>query len=90
MDVKEQKLLSRKRVEMVVEFENATPSYAEVKKKVAAEAKVSEDVVAVQHVYGTFGQRKAKVIANVYDSKEALDKIEQKPKVKAEKKTEGA
>jgi ribosomal protein S24E len=86
MDVKEQKLLSRKRVVLDVPFEKATLPYAEVRKKVAAEVKASEDVVAVQHVYGAFGKRQAKVIANVYESKEALAKFEPKPKVKDDKK----
>jgi len=84
MEMKEQKLLSRKRVTLDVPFEKATLPYPEIKKRIAAELKVSEDVIAVQHVYTAFGKRQAKVIANVYDNKEALAKFE--PKVKVEKK----
>ena len=79
-----QPLLGRKRVTMHIDFEKATPQYGEVRKKVAADLKVAEDVLAIQHVYGTFGQRKAKVVVNVYDSKEQLAKIEPKPKAKKE------
>ena len=37
------------------------------------ELKVKEEVVSLLHAYPHFGREKTKVIANVYESKEALD-----------------
>ena len=81
----EQPFLDRVRVVGEVVFEKATPSYAEVAKELAGQFKLPEDAVAVQHVYTSFGMTKAKVIANVYNSKDSLIKFEPKKKEKKAK-----
>ena len=77
-------LLSRVEVQFDLSFPAATPSLADVKKLVAEKMKTAEELVVVQKIATQFGLRKAKVSAYIYDSKEAHDKIEPKPKVKKE------
>lgn len=83
-------LLSRRSVEVLIEHKGAvTPSKAFVKKSLSEFLKVSEDLISVLHIYSGFGTNSAKIIANVYGSKEALEAIEvkkKKPKAKKEKK----
>ena len=81
----EQPFLDRVRVVGEVVFEKATPSYAEVAKELAGQLKAPEDAVAIQHIYTSFGMTKAKVIANVYHSKDSLIKFEPKKKEKKAK-----
>ena len=82
---KKQPLLGRKLVSGTLNFEKATPSYAEVKKDIAGKTKSSEEVIVVKNVYTAFGARNATFEAVVYDSPEALKSIELQ-----KKKTEGA
>ncbi len=81
----ENKLLERVEVEAEVTYDAATPSYQQVSEQLAATLKVPAEKLAIAHVYPAFSYRKAKVIARVYDSAEALEKIEKikkKPKKK--------
>jgi len=80
---KDNKLLGRKEVTAVMNFDKATPKYDDVKAGLASKFKVEAANIAVQHVYTKFGQTSATVHARIYDSAEQLAKIEPKPKVKA-------
>jgi len=86
MEVKfnENKLLHRKEVTGTLAFTGATPSNKEVQTKIAEHFKVTPEQVAVKHIYTDFGKTSAKFEANVYDSKEALDKLEPKKKAVAQ------
>jgi len=85
MDIKitENKLLHRKEVTGTLAFTGATPSNKEVQAKLAEHFKVAPEQVAVKHIYTDFGKPFAKYEANIYDSKEALLKIEPKKKAVA-------
>lgn len=78
--MKTQPLLGRKAVVHEVNFEKVTPSNAEARKHVAEHLKVAEEVVAVRHVYTSYGEHKAKIHAYVYDSKKEFDTFEPKKK----------
>jgi len=70
-------LLKRKRVTAEIEhFKKATPSKREILKTLAEKLKVSEDKILLLHAYPHFGREKTKIIANVYESKEALEAVE--------------
>lgn len=83
-------LLARKSIEVIIEHKGApTPSGASIKKSLSEHLKVSEDLILISHIYPSFGSNFAKVIANIYSSKESLEAIEikkKKPKAKKEKK----
>jgi ribosomal protein S24E len=85
----ESPLLSRKEIKAEVIFEKATPSNDEVAKDIASKTKSSPELIVVKHIYTKFGETKADVEAYIYQSKEALEKIEPRKKVKAGEKKEG-
>jgi len=80
-------LLNRKRVTYLLEHtEKSTPKKEDVKKEIAKDLKVSEDLISVRHIYPHFGVEKAKIIAHVYKSKEDLERFE---KINKRKKKHG-
>ena len=79
---KHNQLLSRTEVQVNLPYPAATPSMPDVKKTVAHLTKSAEDVIIVKKIANRYGEKSALVTAYVYDSKEAMDKIEPKPKVK--------
>lgn len=87
---KEEPLLSRTLLKAALEFEKATPSYAEVTSLLASNLKMDEKLVAIRHVYNVFGAKKAEVIAYVYSDEAKKQLIEPKVKEKKEKKAKEA
>jgi len=89
LELKEQKespLLSRKEVTAVLSFpQKATPSNADVQKQLADAVKADQKTVVVKQILTRYGEQTADVRAYVYDSEDALKKIEPKSK-KEEKK----
>ena len=83
---KEEPLLSRTIVTANLEFEKATPSYPEITALLATHLKADEKLVALRHVYNSFGAKKAEVIAYVYNDEAKKQFIEPKLKEKKEKK----
>ncbi len=88
-NIKETKnmVFERKEVEAVVSAESS-PSNKEVAELLSKKMNVSEDSVKIKGIYGQFGSKEFKVLANVYKSKEDKNKIERKTKkeLEAEKK----
>ncbi|MBI4143578.1 hypothetical protein HY487_01695 [Candidatus Woesearchaeota archaeon] len=83
-ETKEEPLLSRKLVKASLEFEKATPSYAEVNSLLASNLKSDEKLVAIRHIYNSFGAKKADVFAYVYNDEAKKQLIE--PRLKEGKK----
>ena len=79
----EEPLLSRTMLKANVSFEKATPSYQELTSLIASKAKAEEKLVAIRHVYTSFGKGNAEVIAYVYKDEAKKQFIE--PKVKEKK-----
>ncbi len=70
-------LLKRKRITAEIEhFKKATPSKENIVKTLADKLKIPEDQISLLHAYPHFGREKTKVIANIYESKEALEVVE--------------
>lgn len=96
----EMPLLSRKRINLEVNFDGATPSQKEILSNLSEKLKTKEELIHVRHIYTKFGEPKAKVIAHIYNNAEDLKDIEeikkkkkqkegeQKPEAKEEVKTE--
>src|SRR3989344_1691283 len=90
----EMKLLSRKRVTLVMENKGATPSRAELIKEIAKKFKTKEDLVIIKHIYQQFGSNRTKLIVHLYEDKEKMKIFEHKDLLKKhykkEEKQEGA
>ena len=84
---KDEPLLSRTMIKATIEFEKSTPSYTEITSLLAANLKADEKLVAIRHVYNSFGDRKAEIEAYVYKDEAKKQLIEPKKK---EKKTAAA
>lgn len=70
-------LLNRQRVSVRVVFDGgATPSILQFKELIASKLKVNKDLVAIRHVYQSYGFPKAKVIAHIYKTREELLRLE--------------
>ena len=89
-EIKDEPLLSRKFVKAYVEFEKSTPSYAEVTSSLSSNLKTNEKLVAIRHIYNSFGAKKAEVIAYVYSDEDKKQFIEPKSKEKKDKKAKEA
>ena len=79
---KEEPLLSRTMLKATLEFENSTPSYAEVTSLLAGNLKSDEKLIVIRHVYTSFGDKKAEVQAYVYKDEAKKQLIEPKKKEK--------
>jgi ribosomal protein S24E len=90
VEQKKNQLLSRKEIRARLSYEQATPSNDELKKQLATAMKVGADVLSIQHIYPAYGDKKAEVMFNVYDSAEIMKKVEpeKKPKKAAAQKKE--
>ena len=84
----EEPLLSRTKVEATIVFENATPSYKELTTSLASHLKSDEKLIAIRHVYTSFGNKQAKVHAYVYADEAKRQFVE--PKLKEKKAAPGA
>ena len=87
---KEEPLLARTMVKASLEFEKSTPSYAEVTSLLAGNLKSDEKLIAIRHIYNSFGAKKAEVIAYLYNDEAKKQLIEPKLKVKKEKEAKAA
>lgn len=87
---KEEPLLSRTMITATLEFEKATPSYPEVTSLMASQLKIDDKLVAIRHIYNSFGAKKAEVIAYVYADENKKQFIEPKAKEKKDKKAKEA
>ena len=86
---KEMPLLERKRITAKLSFTGATPRRTELRKDIAKKQKVDEKLVAIRHVFQTFGSPNAKVIAHIYKDFKALCWLEKDGKnIQAEMKKE--
>ncbi|MBI2658187.1 hypothetical protein HYX08_05840 [Candidatus Woesearchaeota archaeon] len=85
---KEEPLLSRRLIKANLEFEKSTPSYAEVTALLAGNLKADEKLIAIRHIYNSFGAKKADVTAYVYSDESRKQFIEPKRKEKKDKTAE--
>ena len=78
---KNNELLSRKEVKIIVEAAK-NPSMQEAMKTISDHFKVKDENIVVREIKGKFGRNTFLISAFIYNSKEAKDKIERKPKGK--------
>jgi ribosomal protein S24E len=80
MDVlneKTEKLFERKQVTVSIPVENATPSRQVVQDELGKKFG-SKEFIVIKEIRQNFGEKKVQVIARIYNSKDSLDKFEQK------------
>jgi len=82
---KNNELLNRKEIKIIVE-ESKNPSMQEAMKTISGHFKAKDENIVVREIKGKFGRNTFLISAFIYNSKEAKDKIERKPKGKKEEK----
>ena len=83
---RDEPLLSRTKIEAEMVFEKTTPSRTEVKSKLAKNLGKDEKLVVVRSIYTSYGLKKAKNIAYVYENEASLKRIEAEIKKGAKEK----
>ena len=71
-------VFNRKEVELLV-FLDATPKTKEAEEIIAKQFSSNQENVKIKKISGQYGVKKFSILANIYASKEAKDKIEIKP-----------
>ncbi len=85
------KLLPRIDVIAIKEhIESRTPSYEEAKEELSKDLKADKDLILIEHIYPNFGIGSSKIIAYVYESKEAMEKVIKKTKKQREAEAKAA
>ena len=79
----ENTLFNRKEVEAIVEAD-ITPKMSEALQLISDKYSMPQDNIKVKGVYGKFGSKEFKVIANVYKTKQDKEKTEVKTKQEKE------
>ncbi|MEM3154244.1 MAG: hypothetical protein QW165_01615 [Candidatus Woesearchaeota archaeon] len=82
IEKKENPLLKRQEITGEITFQGATPSNKQLQEELGKKLGVAPELVAIRHIYGSFGGGKASFEAVAYASKEQFDKIEPKKKEK--------
>ena len=90
LNEKKEPLLSRTMLTASLEYEKATPSYQEVMSLIASQLKTEEKLIAIRHVYNSFGHKKAELIAYIYTDENKKQLIETKIKEKKDKQAKEA
>ena len=89
----EEPLLSRMKVDGTVEFDAATPSTKDIKNSVAKSLGKTEDLIEVEGIYNTYGDKKASIVCYAYENSEIIGKLRKlgkKAKEKIEKQNKEA
>ncbi len=74
----EQPLTLRTVMTGFVSYDQAPPSFAELKKHIASSLKLDELLVVIQKLHPVFGARKSSLEAHIYKNKAALDSFASK------------
>lgn len=75
---KQQPLLERAEITGELSYESVTPSRAELRRKIAEQLKVSEDLVVVDKIMPVFGKKESRITVHVYQKKEDAARYESK------------
>ncbi len=79
---KENPVLQRQEITGEITFTGtATPSNKQVHEELTKKLGIQAELVAIRHIYGSFGSGKAAFEAVAYATKEQFDKIEPRKKV---------
>ncbi len=86
----ENQYLQRKEVRGKVSFTGATPSHKQLADALATKLSAKADAIFIEHVFTSFGSTTAAFEAQIYASKEQLDKVVRLGKKAKEKLAKGA
>ena len=74
----ENKLLKRRELELIIEYESSTPKRDDVRKLIGEKYEVEPERVIVEKIVSLFGTLKAKAHIHIYETVEDAMKIERK------------
>ena len=78
---KENVLLSRTELSIEIEHHGSpNPSASAVKKEIAKQLNINENLIVIRHIYPAFGEGKSEVIAYAYKDESSLKSIEPRNK----------
>ncbi len=80
----ENKLFSRKEIEIVVETERV-PSQTEAKEFIKKEFNTNPNLIRIKRILGKFGSREFTISVDIYNSQEEFNRIVKKTKQELEK-----
>ncbi len=80
-------LVQREEIEATVTIE-PTPSNKQIQEELTKKLNKPTELIIVKHIYSKFGSHENKIIAYIYDNKEALKKFEKIKEKKEEVKKE--
>lgn len=84
--VKEEKsALPRKEIKCELVYEQVTPSRSQIVQSIASKTKAKDTLIIVKNIYTTYGDKKAKINAYIYDNEDAMNAIEYKKMVEKNK-----
>jgi len=72
-------LFNRKEIEVSVESD-VSPSINEVKKLISENFSTDKEAIKINKIKGVYGSKNFRIFADIYESKESREKMEQKPK----------
>jgi len=87
---KHMKLLSRKRVSLLIDTTNSTPKRTDLIKDIAKKFNVKPELVVIKHIYPQFGRQKVKIIAHLYEDEKKMKKFEHENLLKKHKSSQSA
>lgn len=90
LNEKENKILGRKELNLLIEYESSTPKKEDVKSLLSAQLNANPNLIILTSMKNIYGSRTAKLFAKVYSSPESLKQFERTPKPKKEKPAEEA
>jgi len=79
---RENKLLGREEVQLKTKNAKVTPSRKELRPKIAAMRGAKEELLVIEEIKHLFGERESSIKANVYGSREAMERSAKKHLVK--------
>ncbi|MBD3259252.1 hypothetical protein GF371_01315, partial [Candidatus Woesearchaeota archaeon] len=82
IEKKPAELLNRENIVAKVSFDGATPSRADLKKRLAAQLKTDENLVIISKINTAFGKSLAMIKARIYKNEADMKKIERKAVIK--------
>ena len=67
---RDSQLLQRKRIAFEIPHEKKpTPKKEDIKKQIASELNIDENLIVIKHIYTNYGEHKSKTIVNLYKDK---------------------
>ena len=76
IEEKDNPLLERKEIQLRVIQDAGSPKISDLRKKIAAQLSLDENLFVVQRVYAEYGMNESRCVLKIYNSEERLKAVE--------------